>query len=297
MQYKCIINTITCWSSLPWQKIYHKIAIIQYKIYKLSVYYSFNKVHKLQKYLLNSNEAKLIAIKQVIDKIYLYYKSKSSNKILISNQQKFDLLKNLYNSKIKYDLNLYYLAKQVKQYIIFLSIKPELQAKFFYNFNNFKKLLNYIKYINKYNCINNSFYFINNFSFDSFYWYKKYQKKLLDFNKKINYISNLKYLISFKHFNIISSSLYCKTLLNYMLKHYKKSYSNKIFYINYLLIIFINSIKINYKKFNAILFYRFKKKYYNKLYKKYLYSMFNNKNINKIFYILHIQYIYNTYCI
>lgn len=268
MLYPCIINSYTSWSFLPWKKIYTKIAIIQYKIYKATMYYQFNKVCKLQKFLLNSNEAKIIAIKQVTETIRIYYSNKKSTNFLISNEQKFKILKNFYNNKIEDNINLYFLVKKIHLWIIYLSMKPEWQAKFIYNSNCYNKTkilsskinliinekvkaLNYIKFIN-----------FDSIYFNNLYWYTQLTKKLV--------------------VDVLTQNI--------------KKYLNIIFEINYFFIVLFNYIKLNYLKINETLFYLLRKNFHYILQKKSLFLILNNKYLNKILYILKIQCIYNAYC-
>nr|YP_009393701.1 hypothetical protein [Caloglossa beccarii]ARW62263.1 hypothetical protein [Caloglossa beccarii] len=321
MLYQYTINKKTSWSSLPWKKIYTKIAIIQYKIYKNSMHYKFNKVYKLQKYLLNSNEAKIATIIQIVEKIRIYYSNKKKFNLLISDEQKFNILQNFYNHNKKYSINLYFLMKQVRLWITFLSIQPEWQAKFIYNFNYYTKtlnkkyaiswldsyldqnkkidfikitkknanILNYIKTfnLNKYFQIYNLLYFISYISFNHLYWHKQYIKKIFSLSKiKIKQIFILKRLTSVQN---------NKLLMRLLVEDFK-IYIKNLFKINDLFIAFINNIKLNFSKINTVLFYRLRKNCHNLLYKKYLYFISINKYLNKIFYVLKIQCFYNSYC-
>lgn len=89
MLYKYDLNVKTSWSSLPWQKIYTRVLVIQKKIYKAAKLCQFNRMYKLQKYLLNTDEFKIFSIKNIIEQIYLFNTIKCKKKFF------FPMLKNL----------------------------------------------------------------------------------------------------------------------------------------------------------------------------------------------------------
>lgn len=143
------LNIYTDWKVLPWKKIYTRIQIIQTKIYKAAKQNNLQYIFILQKYLLNSNEAKILAIKNIIDNIYIFSKYKKKIKLFIHNKNKFKIFLSLYNYKLnnnKFD----YILKQIKDYLIYLCIKPECEAKFIFSFYE-NKTINIFKYLNDIN--------------------------------------------------------------------------------------------------------------------------------------------------
>jgi len=124
-KYQLDINTN--WNSLPWQKIYNKILIIQAKIYQVTKKYNINDKRKLQKYLINSTEIKIFCIENIIKKLYLYYNYKKSHKYYLTDKNKFYIFKVLFNKHTheKYK----YIIKVIKNFLFFLCINPELKAK------------------------------------------------------------------------------------------------------------------------------------------------------------------------
>ena len=78
------MKIINSWKNNKWLQIKHRIFLLQIRIYKASKNKEWNKVHKLQSILLNSNSAKFFAVKKIIQKNFYKYKSlkKSYNKLI-----------------------------------------------------------------------------------------------------------------------------------------------------------------------------------------------------------------------
>nr|YP_009392460.1 hypothetical protein [Caloglossa monosticha]ARW61022.1 hypothetical protein [Caloglossa monosticha] len=306
MSYKYNLNIKTSWSSLPWQKIYTKISVIQKKIYTATKCYKFNKVYKLQKYLLNSNESKIASIRYIIEKTCLFLTLQYKKKLFISNGEKFKILKSLYSYTIKKNKNYCFLIDQIQQRITYLSIKPEYLAKFILNHDCYKKILKSDTLIHSnlfYNRNNNAikktklfkyfknpnknkyFYsddinkFMKNTYFCNLRWYFYHKNKLFILVTKKNNINIKQFLINIKNCNHI------KHIQNILL-------SNKLNKF----IFTIKNIKSFYLKFNKIIFYKLKKKY-NNIFYKYIFFLFHSKIIHRIFHIRQLRYIYINYCI
>nr|YP_009332728.1 group II intron reverse transcriptase maturase protein [Membranoptera weeksiae]AIC36835.1 group II intron reverse transcriptase maturase protein [Membranoptera weeksiae] len=208
MFYNYNLKIDTNWNLLPWKKINTRLLVIQHKIYKAAKQYNLIYLYQLQKYLLNSNEAKINAIEHITDKLYFFYKEKKQTKYIISDSKKFHIFKNLYTYNLS-DEN-YFIIDQIKQYLIYLCIQPEWESKFFFNYTKEKntEILNDINNISKYYIYNNFFkYNLRN----KYLFLKKNLKKIglskyiqknlkLGFYKemhlyfkdlKINYINNI----------------------------------------------------------------------------------------------------------
>lgn len=312
MLYKYNLNKNTFWSSLPWQKIYTKILAVQRKIYVAAKCYNLDKVYKLQKYLLNSNESKIFSIKYIIENIYIFSFLKYKKKFFISNKEKLEIFQNIYNSKKIFSHNFNFLINQVKQHLIYLSIETEYLAKFVCNYDCYKKVLknnlsnffnyfyyksnNVIKKIKvseylekidnrKYFCINCIYTFIKSIYFSKLYWYLHYQNVLKLGNKR-NRIDIFQILINLKnynHFKLIQNSLLYNKL-------------NKFINIKDNFVFATKNKKLFYLAVNKIIFYKLKKRYNNNLY-KYSYFVLNSKYIHKTFHIVQIKSIYIKYCI
>nr|YP_009395974.1 hypothetical protein [Dasya naccarioides]ARW65160.1 hypothetical protein [Dasya naccarioides] len=141
------LNVYTNWKVLPWKKIYTRIQIIQIKIYKATKQNDWRYLSLLKKYILNSNEAKVIAIKNIIDNLYIFSKYRKKIKLFIRNEDKFKILLSLYNYKLYDSSKFYYILNQIKDYLTYLCIKPQCEAKFIFSFYENKKI-NIFKYFN-----------------------------------------------------------------------------------------------------------------------------------------------------
>lgn len=150
------INNI--WNNLPWKQIRLKILILQKKIFYYSKECNKNSVYKIQNILLNSYEAKLLSLNYI--QYILKYSYDYNNKKFqyIENKNIFIYLKSIIKSCSKNKLKWIY--QQIKQYLLYLCIFPEWQARFDYDFH-FMKLYTTkffeLKYIDK-DIINNKYY-------------------------------------------------------------------------------------------------------------------------------------------
>lgn len=160
------MKIINSWKNNKWFKIKYRLFLLQIRIYKASKNKEWNKVHKLQSILLNSNSAKFFAIKKTIQKNV--YKQKYSlniyNKLIfkelfslikelkidgkidkkkIFNFTKFDNTKNLVNMvKIKH---------KAKQVLVTLALSPQWEPQFEPNNDGYQlkknKIIKKIKFI------------------------------------------------------------------------------------------------------------------------------------------------------
>nr|QCI07593.1 hypothetical protein [Nitophyllum punctatum] len=240
------LNSNTLWVDMPWKKIQNKIFIIQSKIYKATREYKLNKVSKLQNYLINSHEAKILSIKIILSEFKLH-KCINLNKYLIDDYSKFIIFKSLFKFEIKsYSLYLNLIINKIKQYIINLSMKPEWEAKFPRNFTQ-SEFLNLFKVI-----VNNNNKIIKKI------FLKKILKKTQ--NKYCDNIANDFFIHMSKHITKISENIY----QNYKYTNY---YNNYLLLINIFLLDYlwykIYLQKVRDYNVNVILL----KSYLNELYK------------------------------
>nr|QCI08675.1 hypothetical protein [Sphondylothamnion multifidum] len=167
---------ILFWNELPWHNIYLRLSTIQKKIFQATKKYKKNYIYRLQRYLLNSNEIKLISINYVteaIKKCFSFSNSLiNSRHIYIDDKQRNILLSLLFTHNIQNFDNLYFILEQVKQYMVYLCIQPEWLAKLDYgNSKNdhsdtiINKYFNYDKYITKFDSFNYIYKYM-------FYWIK-----------------------------------------------------------------------------------------------------------------------------
>nr|YP_010850412.1 hypothetical protein QQP83_pgt015 [Lophurella caespitosa]WGH13129.1 hypothetical protein [Lophurella caespitosa] len=122
----CLINEVTFWDKLPWPKINLRISMITKHIYKAMKKYDLIYVYKLQKYLINCNEGKVVLIKKNLYNLQLYYNNCTNIKLLIKNINKIDLLHSLFITRSQIDSSFF---EQIKQNLIYISIKPTWKAK------------------------------------------------------------------------------------------------------------------------------------------------------------------------
>lgn len=127
-----IYNKLQCttiWTYLSWKQIYERVFIIQQKIYKASKLCIKQDIYNTQNVLINSNEAKVIAIEKICNLVSRYYQSQSKEKYYFTNNDKFFLLRNLFKSQVLCE-KLTNIVQKVRQYLIYLCIEPEWRAKF-----------------------------------------------------------------------------------------------------------------------------------------------------------------------
>ena len=125
----CHINQESKWEYLPWQTINGRVVLIQKKIFEASKQYNLELLHNAQNFLLNSNEAKLLAIEKIVHNTRKYYKSYSLENYLLEDIDKFYLFKYLFNNKSLLKTKLKFLAEKVKEYLIFLCLESEWEAR------------------------------------------------------------------------------------------------------------------------------------------------------------------------
>jgi len=192
--YNSIINNFSDWKSLPWNKINEKIFLLQKKIYKASEECDQKKVYKIQNYLINCSEVKLIAIEYVCKSIINYYINYNKERYYINDKEKESIFNYLLKKENILHDNIRYILEKINQYILYLCIKPEWEAKFepvfqssiykieIYNFH--KRLIKFftrkvlLKSYTKYG--NHLYSYINN--------------KYIDIDYYINKISSLNYV-------------------------------------------------------------------------------------------------------
>nr|YP_010937654.1 hypothetical protein RMF01_pgp116 [Palisada intermedia]WKW95645.1 hypothetical protein [Palisada intermedia] len=114
--------------------------MLQKQIYIAAKKHNIYYVYELQKYLINSNEAKLILLKNIIDKTnidYMYYK----NSYLFSGRSKiYQAVEVIFYNYLPFSKNLSTLNVEVKSKLLYLSILPVYKAKL--QENIFKSLIN-----------------------------------------------------------------------------------------------------------------------------------------------------------
>lgn len=221
--------------------------MIQKNIYLAAKKHDFNYVNELQKYLMNSNDVKVICLKHILDKV--------TNKNIEFNSSKMYSKRNIYPRTIHFLLEKYLLVsknlllvnRQIKNHLIYLCITPVNKAKFKSKY-----------YLSKYLSENNT-----NYTQYLIYFYNNYKcslaKLIVDRLNSCEYINAL--VISL----IYSKNMYSLLTIDHI--NFQKNLLSKFNKINDLV---LNSLLID--KF--WLFFRVKlKKNYNE-------ALVNIVNIN-----------------
>lgn len=141
-----LMSDKTIWFNLPWRNIYLRILMIKKRIYLSSKKNDLQSVHKLQNYLINCNEAKIILVNKAINKLYLYYSNYQQISLHINQLDKFKLLKSIFIKTSYKNKTLNTLTKEIKQSLIRYSVKPAFEARLskqFYQLQNINELQRY----------------------------------------------------------------------------------------------------------------------------------------------------------
>nr|ARW64133.1 hypothetical protein [Chondria sp. (in: red algae)] len=109
----------------PWHIIYLRISRIQNEIYKASKKHKLIYVSHLQKYLFNSSEAKLFAIKNTFMQFYISNKRLKNSDFLSSKLSYSYIFQILLDKDIPNDI----VISTTKQNLIYLLIEPYQKAK------------------------------------------------------------------------------------------------------------------------------------------------------------------------
>nr|YP_009396790.1 hypothetical protein [Ophidocladus simpliciusculus]ARW65976.1 hypothetical protein [Ophidocladus simpliciusculus] len=159
-----ILDQNSHWTNFSWDKIKFRVLMIQKQIYVATKKYDWKYVYKLQKYLINSNEAKILAIKNTIQCISQYYYHHEINTNIFNDCKKFYIFKLLFYIHTIKNKTIKTILEKAKQYLIVTTITPICKAKlskYVYKYflinttrtNLFLQIRN--NYINKYSCKKN----------------------------------------------------------------------------------------------------------------------------------------------
>ena len=126
------------WNNVNWQKLERTVFKLQKRIYQASQRGDVKAVHKLQKTLLNSWSAKMLATRRVtqdndgkknlkpaervnlVENLKLDYQAKATQRILIPKLGKIE----------KRPLGILVISDRAKQALVKLALEPEWEAKF-----------------------------------------------------------------------------------------------------------------------------------------------------------------------
>nr|YP_010986208.1 hypothetical protein NDC12_pgp010 [Polyopes affinis]WOL37126.1 hypothetical protein [Polyopes affinis] len=117
------------WKFLPWNSIKKRIFILQKQIYKSSKACKYHLIYSIQNTLVNSSEAKVLAIEEIFK--LLFENSLYCNKdyYQLDDKDKLMIFYNLFQRQ-KIDKVLMILIEKIKQYLIYLCLQPEWEARF-----------------------------------------------------------------------------------------------------------------------------------------------------------------------
>jgi len=130
------LNIDSSWKHFPWKKISTRVVLLQKKIFEAARKNNKLQIYKIQNYLLNCNEAKIFAIENIINSINNYYDFYNEEKYICSDEEKFIIFKYIFSiySQVKIlKSKVLIIIEKIKQYLIYLCLQPEWQARFNYN--------------------------------------------------------------------------------------------------------------------------------------------------------------------
>lgn len=103
--------------------------MVQKQIYIAAKKHNLNYVYELQKYLINSNEAKLILIKNIIDRNNIYYMHSKNFYLSTSISKIYKVTEVIFYKYLLLSNTLLTLDIEIKNTLLYLSILPTYQAK------------------------------------------------------------------------------------------------------------------------------------------------------------------------
>ena len=134
------------WKEIDWPTAEKNISRLQQRIYKASLNKETRKLHRLQRRLLINEEARAISIKRVTELNRGRKTPGVDRKIIVNNNEKIELLKNLTldgkakpirrtyvpkpGKNEKRPLGIPSIEDRAKQMLVKLALEPEWEAKF-----------------------------------------------------------------------------------------------------------------------------------------------------------------------
>nr|CRF40100.1 Hypothetical protein orf371 [Laurencia snackeyi] len=124
-----MVNIKICPQKFSLERISLRILMIQKQIYVAAKKHRLSYLYELQKYLINSNEAKLITIKNIIDKGYIYYMYYKDYTLSFSRNIINTSIEVIFYKYLLFSTNLSIFNIEVKKKLLYLSIIPVYRAK------------------------------------------------------------------------------------------------------------------------------------------------------------------------
>nr|YP_009944574.1 hypothetical protein [Osmundea sinicola]QFR99868.1 hypothetical protein [Osmundea sinicola] len=278
--------------------------MIQKNIYLAAKKHKFNYVHQLQKYLISSNDIKIICLKNIIDQIPDQFVRSTSFKHFLKSNSKYFLFNLLGERYLLSGANWLTINQQINSYLIHLCIAPVNKAKLKKsvlkysnrNNNNYAKYLNYIynnyQYSFKQLIIDrlNAFEYIHTLVTNCIY-----SKNLYSLLNIYNIHFQKRLLLKFNETNyLILNSLFLDKIWFFFRTHLKKKYIKSVINTinNSSSNIYYNNVIKNNEIFN--LSQQFKNFLSEKIYKKFQVIYILNYNSKFIDALIKRYFIY--YC-
>nr|YP_009488787.1 hypothetical protein Grafi_p219 [Grateloupia filicina]AWD77283.1 hypothetical protein Grafi_p219 [Grateloupia filicina] len=238
------LNCSADWKYLPWNQIKERIFILQAQIYEASKSCNNSLVCKTQNILVNSNEAKLLAIEEVFQSLSSKSLYHNQDYYKLNDKDKYLIFNSLFKQQ-KLCLNVLVLREKIKQYLMCFCLQPEWEARFepglqysvnmltsylfqekLFRFLNYTLTLSQSWFRISFNChINNKYmnpkYIIQKFQLSN------YLEHCLEFWLNSNYIQfDQDFILSFKIHSL------CQLLYRIMLNGVEWFYSmvNELYY-------------------------------------------------------------------
>nr|YP_010198181.1 hypothetical protein LK226_pgp125 [Gracilaria ornata]UAD86597.1 hypothetical protein [Gracilaria ornata] len=141
-----ILDEKTKWKCLPWDQIKQRVFVLKYKIYQASKVCDKNLIYKAQNNLINSSEAKIIAIQYMCRSIKDTYKNWNKENYNILDIDKTHIFCLLFGCQHlnKIHQSFQAIIQKIEQYIIYLCLESEWNARFTSVFDT--SIYNHISY-------------------------------------------------------------------------------------------------------------------------------------------------------
>nr|ARW60183.1 hypothetical protein [Laurencieae sp.] len=246
-----------------------RVLMIQKQIYLATKRHKLYYVYQLQKYLINSNEAKIVSVKNIINDTIIHYNGSKSSEFVVDNSEEYVITKVLLKKYLSVNKNLDLVIDKIKQNLIYLSIEPIYRAKLKQNI--FKYITNYNNYQSF--LVNNQYGYVKNFRL----YKNSFIKIIISRLNFSNYISKLVISWLYSRNFVLFFSMY-----DLSAQYYSKTNDNKLkntlTSCNNLISLMLNTLVLDICWF---LFRTQKKKYYtSNLYNFLHQNVVNNQNFN-----------------
>ena len=123
------LDCSTNWIYLPWDQIKERIFILQAQIYEASKSCNNNLIYKVQNILVNSNEAKILAIEEIFQSLYDTSLQHNQDYYQLTDEDKYLIFCSLFQEQ-KLNVNLVVVREKIKQCLICFCLQPEWEARF-----------------------------------------------------------------------------------------------------------------------------------------------------------------------